>query len=131
MRSTRRAPSPRACANSARRSTSASSWAASLRGGGRRLASFQVSGALQHQHAEGRDAEVGRPQHLAGAVVDQALAVLDGGVLVRDALDAGEALALLQLAVDPVVVRPPAHWRVALIPLGVDRRAARVCRALA
>jgi hypothetical protein len=45
----------------------------------------------------------------AGAVGDPALAVLHRGVLFGDALDAGVAVGLLQLAIDQIVVRPVAQ----------------------
>src|SRR5271166_6197656 len=55
---------------------------------------------------------------LAGAVGDRALAVLHGGVLLGDALDAGIAPGLLQLAIDQVVVALVAQRQVILVDLG-------------
>ena len=56
---------------------------------------LEIARQLEHQPAELHDADVGRAEVLARAVGDEALAVLDGGVLLGDALDAGEALVLL------------------------------------
>src|SRR6266513_4683733 len=42
----------------------------------RRFALLQRAGAIHHQFAKMQDAEIGRPEMLAGAVGDRALAVL-------------------------------------------------------
>src|ERR1700733_9901357 len=63
------------------------------------------------------DSEIGRAEMLAGAVGDRALAVLHRGVLLRDALDAGVAFGLLQLAVDQIAVRLVAQRNIILVVL--------------
>src|ERR1700733_4695682 len=63
------------------------------------------------------DAEIGRAEMLAGAVGDRSLAVLHRGVLFRDALDAGIAFGLLQLAIDQIVVRLVAQRNIILVDL--------------
>ena len=55
------------------------------------------------------DAEVGRAEMLARAVLDRPLAVLDRRILLADAGDAGEGRGLLLMAVDQVVVVPVAQ----------------------
>src|SRR5688572_30674668 len=60
---------------------------------------------LQQELARLDHRAVGRPQVLAAAVHDRAHALLDSAVLDVDAVDAGEGLGLLYLAVDQVVVR--------------------------
>ena len=52
---------------------------------------LQRAGGAHHQLAELDDADVGRPEMLPGAVLDRALAVLDRGILIGNAADAGEA----------------------------------------
>src|SRR6202021_4178901 len=88
----------------------------------------KVARGAEHQRAKTGDAQVGRPKHLAGAVVDAALTVLNGGVLLGDALDAGETLALLQISVVQIVVGPPPDRRVLVVDLGVDGAAPGVGR---
>src|SRR3989442_10627306 len=61
------------------------------------------------------DAEIGRSEMLAGAVGDRALAVLHGGVLFGNALDAGVALGLLQFSVDQIIVALVAQRHVILV----------------
>src|SRR5882757_9250715 len=61
----------------------------------RRLAFLQCPSGAHDELAELDDADIGRPEMFPGAVLDRALAVLDGRVLLADAGDAGEALALL------------------------------------
>src|SRR5690348_7304212 len=65
-----------------------------------RLAAAQRPCGTHDELAELDDADVGRAEVLAGAVLDWALAVLDRGVLLAHAHDAGEALGLLLLAVE-------------------------------
>src|SRR3954447_18915584 len=55
----------------------------------RRFALLQRAGRFHHQLTEMHDAKVGRPEMLAGAIRDRALAVLYRGVLLRHALDTG------------------------------------------
>src|SRR3954464_11187239 len=76
------------------------------------------------------DAEIRRAEMLAGAVGDQALAVLHGGVLFGDALDAGIAFGLLQLAVDQIVVGPITQRNVILVDFRHHAVAAVVTVAL-
>src|ERR1700722_6351765 len=83
----------------------------------RPLALLQRAGGLHHQFAEMHDAEIGRAETLAGAVGDRPLAVLHRGVLFRDALDAGIAFGLLQLAVDQIVVRLVTQRNIILVEL--------------
>src|SRR5579883_1470402 len=71
----------------------------------RNLALLQRAGEFHDGFAEMHDAKIGRAEMLAGAVGNRALAVLQRGVLLGDALDAGVAFGLLQLAIDQVVVR--------------------------
>src|SRR4051812_4527788 len=59
-------------------------------GGGRFAAGGEGAGGAEDRAAEPDDAEIGGAEVLAGAVGDQALAVLDRGVLLRQTLDAGE-----------------------------------------
>src|SRR4051812_13741547 len=68
----------------------------------RRSAQGQRTRRLHYQFAEMHDAEIGGAEMLARAVGDRALAVLHGGILFGDALDAGVAPGLLQLAVDQI-----------------------------
>src|SRR4029079_10267391 len=70
----------------------------------RRFALLQRAGGLHHQLAEMHDAQIGGAEMLAGPVGDKALAVLHRSVLFGDALDAGIAFGLLQLAIDQIVV---------------------------
>src|SRR6185503_10403206 len=60
-----------------------------------RLAAAKSPGRAHDQLAELDDADVGRAEMLARAVLDRALAVLYGGILLAHPHDAGEALALL------------------------------------
>src|SRR3954447_19623777 len=55
----------------------------------RRLAVLHCAGGVHHEPAEMQNAEISGPEMFAGAVGDRALAVLHGGVLFGDALDAG------------------------------------------
>ena len=55
----------------------------------------QSPGGTEDEAPEADDAEIGGAEVLPRAVGDEALAVLDGGVLLGDALDAGEAPGLL------------------------------------
>jgi hypothetical protein len=57
-------------------------------------------------------------QVIARAVGDEALAVLDGGVLFGNAFDSGEARGLLRDAVDQVVVAAVADRQIAGPELG-------------
>src|ERR1041384_5710461 len=59
---------------------------------------------VQQQAAGLDDGAVGRAQVLAAAIDDGAHALLDGAVLRVDAVDAGETLGLLDVAVEQVVV---------------------------
>src|SRR5512142_679303 len=77
-----------------------------------RLAAAQCPGRPHDELAELDDADVGRAEMLARAVLDRTLAVLDGGVLLAHTHDAGEALGLLLLAVEHVVVADIAHRHV-------------------
>src|SRR5262249_29391822 len=70
----------------------------------RSFAGRQCPGRSHDQLAELDDADVGRTEMLAGAVLHRALAVLDRGVLLADAGDAREGVVLLHLAVDQVLV---------------------------
>ena len=96
----------------------------------RRVALLQRAGRIHHQFAEMQDAEIGRPQMFAAAVGDRALAVLHRGVLLGDALDAGVAFRLLQLAVDQVVVRLVAQRHIIVVDLGDHAVAAVIGVAL-
>src|SRR6266702_6050886 len=68
------------------------------------LAVLKRARQIHHDFPEMHDAEIGRTEMLAGPVGDRALAVLHGGVLLGDALDAGIAPGPLELAVDQIVV---------------------------
>src|SRR6202158_2772004 len=85
----------------------------------RRLALLQRPRSAHDELAELDDAEIGRAEMLAGAVLDRALAVLDRRVLLADAGDAGEGLALLLRAVDQVVVAGVAQRHVVIVNMGV------------
>src|SRR5688500_14084187 len=69
--------------------------------------------------AELDNADVGRSEMFPGAVLDRTLAVLDGGVLLAHAHDAGEALRFLLRAVEHVVIANVAHGHIVYIDLGV------------
>jgi hypothetical protein len=96
-----------------------------------RLAALAQGARGAHDElAELDDAEVGRPEMLPGAVLDRALAVLDGGVLLAHTHDACEALALLLRAVEHVVVADVAQRHVVGVDLGVQAEALDVFLAL-
>jgi hypothetical protein len=78
---------------------------------------------LQQQPACLDDRAVGGTEVLAAAVDDGPHTLLDGAVLGVDAVDAGEALRLLDLAVEQVVVLP--------VALRAERRLIDVERAIA
>jgi hypothetical protein len=87
---------------------------------GRRLgARAQLARGAQDELAEVDDRDVRGPEVLARAVRDEALAVLDHGVLLGHALDAGERAALLIDAIDEVVVVAVAHRHPVRVDLGV------------
>ena len=67
---------------------------------------------------------------LPGAVLDRTLAVLDGGVLLAHAHDAGEALRFLLRAVEHVVIANVAHGHIVYIDLGVKAQPLGVLLAL-
>src|SRR5882757_8962978 len=96
----------------------------------RRLAFLQCPSGAHDELAELDDADIGRPEMFPGAVLDRALAVLDGRVLLADTGDAGEAPALLLRAVDQVVVPSIAQRHVLVVDTGVHAEAAVELRAL-
>src|SRR5215510_14212859 len=86
-----------------------------------RLAVGETAGTFQHQASEAHDAEIGRTEMLARAIGDEALAVLNAGVLLGDALDAGKAAILLLDPIDQVIVVAIADRHPVLVHAGVDR----------
>src|SRR5215470_9266940 len=82
-----------------------------------------------HELAELADAEVGGAKMLLGAILDRTLAVLDGGVLLADAGDTGEARGFLLPPIDQVVVSPIAQRQVILIDNRMHAEAAGDLRA--
>src|SRR5215813_244125 len=86
--------------------------------GGRLLALAQRFRFAEHQPAETDDRHVGGREVLAGAVGDQALAVLGERVLLGNALHACEGAVLLVLAVDQVIVASVSQRDIARTELG-------------
>src|ERR1700680_3350203 len=82
------------------------------------LALLQRPRGAHDELAELDDAEIGRTEMFPGAILDRALAVLDRRVLLADAGDAGEALALLLRAVDQIVVAGVAQRHVVVVDMG-------------
>src|SRR6185503_13592197 len=89
-------------------------------GGLRFTAGLQGPRGAHQQLAELDDRHIGRTEMLPGAVLDRTHAVLDRGVLLAHAFDAGEGLVLLDLAIEQVVVARIADRNVAVVDLGVD-----------
>src|SRR5262245_24316862 len=87
------------------------------------------AGGAHHELAELDNAEVGGAKMLPGAILDRTLAVLDGGVLLADPGDAGEARGFLLPPIDQVVVAQIAQWQVILIDNRMHAEAAGKLRA--